>query len=348
MLVRNDNRLGFQRNLNYARLAGQGARYLYDRYTAPTSAPATSPYKVSSSKPSYSRGSRGRKKIPRKRKSKIKKIEKDIRSLRKYDKTGMGIHTHRKLASTNLTSSVNAQGWAILGNSATTGNYELALANLKYFDSSTNTLVTADAASGTYSRTVEFKSVGAHLEIRNNYQVPCDYTLYLCKIRDDSSLSASTCWTNGLANDQSNITALTQLGNYPTDYSSVNDIWNLSVSKKGRLLPGETVTASHYEKDISYDPSKTDSHALSYQRELKSFQFLLVIRGIIGHDTVQDEQTLLQAGVDVKSSETWVVQYNAGKTLNRFYTDNGMDTAFTNAGVATNQPVADNQSYSLA
>lgn len=289
------------------------------------------------------------KKRPRTKKGKtMRRIKSDIKSLKQSEHASLGQLTQRNLYSARLLCINNAQNILTASNPLTATGIENVLANMKFFDpANPSVLVTGSGAVGTYQRNVLLKTVSSKMLLRNNYQTDVDVKVYLAKVKDDTNLTVTTAWTNSVT-DGSNLTAATQLGQYPTDYNQVKDLYSLSVLCKASLSPGQSITCSHSEKDIEYDSATVDSHNLEYQREYKSFQFLVVITGALGHDTSINQQAHLQAGVDIEVKDTFVVKYNAGVNISYTHVVNNMDTAFTNAGVQSHQPIPDNIGYSIA
>lgn len=264
-------------------------------------------------------------------KSDIKKIKKQVRELKKYDDLGKGTHKSRWFEKTQITSADNAQLGSLITNGSHTTRLEAVITELKYYDPATGGLLEATTI-GPYQRDISFKSVTATVTGRNNFVTECNYKLYLCKVKTDTTTSVTSAWVAGLSN-QGSATGTSDLGCYPTDYSTVNDLWSLSVVSKGRLLPGQEFTYSHSEKNIRYDPSVTDTHTDPYQKSMKSFQFLCVIQGPVAHDSlVTGQVTYLGCGLDIINRFTYVIDYNAGTSLDTFKITNNLDTGFTNTG----------------
>lgn len=279
----------------------------------------------------------------------LKEIKHEIRNLKAYDRTGQGEHTHREIQSYSMKSAVNAQACLVVGEASYTWQLEQVIKNLKFFDpSNPSTLLTADLGAGTYARNIMFKSISSFIECRNNYKVPCDLDVYLCKVKDDTNNSPLIAWSAACA-DNGNLTNTQQLGQYPTDYNLVNDLWKLKLAHKGRLEAGESIKLFHGENDIEIDPATMDSHTLTYQKEWKSYCFLFIVKGVIGHDSVvATEQTLLPAGVDIYERNVYNIVYNAGAHLKRIHVVNNMDATFTTDGLLSNKPQSVNQIFSYA
>lgn len=252
------------------------------------------------------------------------------------------LHTsHQLSAADNVQNSIGYDGWSV-------ANMETALANLKYYDpSNPATLITADATVGGFNKQVHFKSLTTTLHIRNNYQSDCDLVVYLCKPRDDTSIQPTTAWSNG-ATDGANV-AITDTSLYPNDFKQFRDLWTAKRVQSSILSPGQTVKVSHSVKDIMYDPSTVDEHNLTYQKYYGNFVFLVLIKGVISHDSSLVTQRGLQAcGIDILRKRTAIVNYDAGIGLEYVHADTSGFNTPTNGFVQSHQPIPDNVSYSVA
>lgn len=278
--------------------------------------------------------------------TKLKKLARSVRKLAAHDRASLGTMTYR-LFSTGR-STVNpgrqtVQGFNVNGVST----FETVLGQLKFFNPATpGTLTTADGAAGTYQRNVRFESQHARLTCRNSYQTPMNIKIYLCHVKDDTSVAPADAWSTGVT-DGSNLADATYIGTYPSDVNMARDLWTWKVIKNVELKPGQSVSVSHTAKPCEYDPSLTDAHADVYQREYKAFAFVTVISGVMGHDTVvTNEQTNVAAGFDYELARSFKVTYQAGININYVYVNDSRDTTFTTSGV-TGALVTDNQTYSM-
>lgn len=270
--------------------------------------------------------------------TKIKNIERRIREL-------TSLHIFRKLNSGSIASASNgcAYGSFELNRAS---DIEESLANLRFFDpSAPGTLITANGATGTYSRNFEIKS-SFILKIKNNYQVPVTVRCWYFDIKADTNITPLVAFTDGLANvgSPSSTDPLT----FPSDSDMLSDLWKGKGASMWHLKPGEFKYVHLYAMPIMYDPATYDSHNTAYQRHNKSKAVLLRVEGDIGHDrTTSSLRGTLNAGVDWEGKHTYYIKYSSGgadlKTVN---ISNNLDT-FTDAGVVS-QVVADNQVYSSA
>lgn len=278
------------------------------------------------------------------RKGQYQALKKKVGELSKFMEQEQAIHIHRQRNTSRVTSSVNSITFAAYAEGGSIAHLEAAMASLRYFDPGTNALVTAAPTTGTYHRDI-IASVTNKILIRNNYQVPCKLRLYACRPKDDTSISATTAFSNGLT-DQGNPSATSPLV-FLTDSSQFNELWKIDQSKMVVLQPGQECIHSYHIKEFDYDFALGDSHSLSYQSKYNGFNYVIRLEGILGHDTAIDEQGTLQAAVDVQIDSTYKFRYDAGKDLEDYSVTDNSDT-FTNAGVVSNKPVSDNQQYSVA
>lgn len=281
----------------------------------------------------------------RKSRSGVKDCKKAIRKLQKQTDASTGTMVFRQHNASAIISSANLTNQGLYG-CLSTASIESALSNLKYYDPSTpGTLITASASSGTYQRNFLIEQAYMSLDIRNNYQSDVRVLVYLCKVKDDTDQTALQAWTAGIA-DGGNATAITQPNQYPTDYNLVKDLYSLKRLKDVQLRAGQHCSVSHCERNIEYDSSTVDTHNLSYQKEYKAFQFLVVVQGVIAHDGSLSQYGLIGAGVDIENKLRYKVVYNAGVNIDYIHLDNNLQT-FTNGAVQSNKPANTNQGWSL-
>lgn len=279
------------------------------------------------------------------KKGQYQSLKQKVNEIAKSLENERAVHVHRMRNTDKRLASVNAMA---LNNFTlfSTSVLETPCANLRYFDPGTNALVTADAASGTYAREIQVDKLYAKVIARNNYQVPCRYTAYVCVPKNDTSIAPTTFFTAGLA-DQGNPTNTSPLVHF-TDSRIMMENWKIAKSESKVLNPGEEcVIVWSVDKPFEYDFSNVDSHNLTYQRKYGAATLITRVEGVLGHDTVADEQGFLEAGVDLEVHRKIQYSYDAGKNLYDISISDTVDT-FTNGGVCSMQPVADNQGYSVA
>lgn len=287
-------------------------------------------------------------KIPRKSvKPFPKKIKSQIRELKRLSEADMGSHTHRRRTTGALVSAVD-QKVITSGEMQNLTILEGVISQLRYYDPTAPTnLVTGNGTTGSYQKEFLFKSSHHAITLRNNYQVGCHIRLYLVSSKVDTSIAANNAFTAGLADVGA--PASTSPLVFVSDSQQFKDLYKIVKSKMVYLKPGSSVTLSYNIKPFQYDPSLSDSHSLTYQKRFHDLQFMVDLLGAVGHDiTNSSEQTNIQAGVDWEVRSTWVVKYSAGASIEYLYVDDQADTAFTNSGVVSQMPIADNQTYSVS
>lgn len=278
---------------------------------------------------------------------KVRQLNKRVKKISKSLKSDQARHTHRRLDVQSIGS--NAGQVNNSGITATDFDFlEACVANLRYYNPATpGTLTTANAATGTYTRDIHFESIYHKLTVRNNYQTPCYVTIYSCTPKEDTNNTAPSWYSQGVA-DQTLSIATTSPLLYMSDIQQVTKAWNLKVVGKKRLEPGREMHAYHSSKPFNFNPDVVDVHSQSYQAKYRAHQFVLRVGGCIGHDTVAAEYLTQPAQVDTILERKAVITYDAGVNLDDYSEDNNASASFTNSGVVSNKPVADNQAFSTA
>lgn len=282
--------------------------------------------------------------------SSTKSLAKEVKSLKQAINSINSTHTYKWCFTSSLKSLIgrcNHTSWGFSSNAIETFS-----ANLRFYDpAAPATLVTADPNTGTYARDINFKNVYVKLLMRNNYQVPARVKVYLCKVKNDTNDAILTTYTNAITDQVINASvdetdALIHL----TDIERVKENWNIDCVVDKVLEPGQEATASHSTGSFAYDPSHLDQNSDIYQKRFKSFIFVVRVEGVLGHDTtVATEQSLLLAGVDTMLSYKSVIEYNSGGAdLDDIYIKEDRIQSFTNGGVASLKPIADNIAYSIS
>lgn len=280
------------------------------------------------------------------RKSFPKKINKQIKELKRLTESDMGTLIYRACVVGAGGVSVNTSGTATALD-VSVSNLETVLAQLRYYNPSVpGTLTTADGAAGTFQKDFLFNKLSMKVLFRNNYQIPCKVRIFVCQPKEDTSISPVTAFTNGLTDIGAPSSGAPNV--YLTDSVQFSDLWKIVASKKAVLEPGREVTISHSVKPFHYDPSLVDSHSQSYQNRFASTVIIYRLEGVLSHDSaVSTEHGTSQARLDIRSDVTYEVRYSAGADIKYLVLVNDMDTP-TNGFVCSNKPVADNQAYSVA
>lgn len=259
--------------------------------------------------------------------------------------TAVHIHRHRRSGRV-LISTVGQSNYQEFTCTGSLNGIESAAANLRYFDPGTNALVVADPTSGTYQRELCI-SITRRVQIRNNYQVPVYVQLWNCYPKDATSQSVASMFSSGLSDQMitpNTVSPLMQL----TDSLDLKNVWNCKMVVNRRLMPGQLAVGYGNNKMFEYTISTNDVHTLQYQKKQGGHIFFLRIVGEIQHDSGGlNEVGVGTAGVDWMCDAVVRFEYDAGKNLHEFSLDDTSASSFTGGGILSNNPVVDNQSYSV-
>lgn len=281
-----------------------------------------------------------------KRKTTVKSLDKRLKDVQCLLNASCGELVYRNRSTGSLTCSARVQNGLNLA-TFHQSYYEGVLQQLRYYDPTTpSTLVTADGATGSFSKDFCFTSNYAKLTLRNNYQVPVEISIYNCQCKTDTSIDPFTAWSNGLA-DTCNVSYSNDL-TYPTDSDQIVSLWNILKTTKKQLEPGESLVITHSVDKFDYDPAVADSQIETYRKEHKGFAFMIAITGVLGHDTSAAERTRLPAGVDYELDRVSKVKYDAGANIKYIYCVDNSASSFTNGGVVSLKPISDNLAYSVS
>jgi len=291
-----------------------------------------------------------KKKVYRKKpyKKAIPKMKRDIKALQSKAKDGESVLTHRFRSASKISCLTGQQTFSpVIAMPVST--LETVLGNMLYFNPATpGTLTSASGVSANYQRNYHFKSVYTKCLFRNNYQVPCKLTIYVSAIKADSSITVTSAYANGLADNPGTALSITSPLSYLTDSDQFLHIWKLVNTKTIVLQPGQEYVYSHSTGSFDYDPSVSDSHSSNFQKAYKAYSIDCRIEGLLGHDpTVLTEQGMLSAAVDTLVERTFKVVYDSGINLDYVIAIDSSTTSFTGSPVLSQQPTADNQSFSV-
>lgn len=281
------------------------------------------------------------------RSNRLSLLTKRVNNLTKSVSSDQAKHTHRRRDVLGVAGEIR-QASNTVADGTTTTLLEQVMAFLRYYDPATpGTLVTADAATGTYSRQIHFARISEKLTVRNNYQVPVMVKVYSCTPKVDTNSDPATFFSAGVTDQGASLSTSSPLLS-PTDIHNVTRNWNMKLAINQRLEPGREVHAYKYHKAFDYDPAVYDSHALQYQKKFGGHVFYFRITGCLGHDTAASEWTTIKGAIDTVLDRTFVMTYDAGVNLDDYSVDDNSSASFTNGGVVSNKPMADNQAYSQA
>lgn len=292
---------------------------------------------VSSSKLRLVGKSASKKKAPSKKssiKKRVSRIEKRLSNLTSKLK-------YREVETQASTSSNQQVYSGIIGNSIAV--CDRALARLRYYNPSVpGTLTTADGSTGTYDRT--FKIRGKMVRTyRNNSNFDQHVTWYVYVVKDDTSVSVGSAWSQGLT-DKSNTTFQSPFVD-PDDSEIVKSLYKKVKAEHRVVKPGDTFMCQHVAPWIEYNPSVMDTQTEAYQKVNQCYEMLCVVAGTI----VYSAASLTSAArgptqYNIETIEELTVLYNSGgPALKYIHVEDGRPS-FTD-DQQSNQPAPAVQSF---
>lgn len=286
----------------------------------------------------------GPKKAPNRRVPVNKKtLQKQINQLAKKVSLDKSTHTHRYAESSTVV--------ALIAQCDHTENYpvsntklEAYTDNLRFYDSSTNTLVNVDPTSLTASHDIRFKNIHSKIYIKNSYHVPARIKVYLCTNKVDTNGSVLDAYTAGLADQCTTAGADTEsILMYLNDIERVKEQFSLDCVVDKTLLSGDHCTAFHNTGPFNYDPSTIDTLAL-YMRQHKHFMWVIRIEADLCHDSAQAEIGRGNAKVDYEVQNKAEIEYNSGGLqLNDYSFNDQRNQSFTNSALTGCRQVPNNE-----
>lgn len=276
----------------------------------------------------------------------VRNVRKTVVELKRQVNQNLATHTHRTCETGRIyaPTNYNQQTVSAIAHAGQLSHLEAALGNLRFYDSSTNTIVTKDLTTLTAQQKIEIKNQRVWIEIKNSYDIPCIVHVYAMTPKIDTSNSASSYYTNGLT-DEAAPSSTSPLV-YPSDSINLRQAWAFKKHVKRVLQPGKTMKVSYNLGSYCYDNSLVDLHTLIYQKKLNGFNWLLRVHGVLGHDTTLDEQTLGGYGIDYRVGSTFKIEYNAGVKLDDISINDTSGT-ITNNFTTGVRPQSNNQSISV-
>lgn len=273
-------------------------------------------------------------------------LKKRVKRLEKQIKGNTSVLTY-KLDSAEAVKPAIAGALNGYRNVVYTADIESAIAQCRYFDpSNPGTLITGSLATPTYQQKIRI-AVYTKTVIKNSYMVPCVVTYGVLTPKQATSITPTTAWTNGLA-DQGNPTNTSYLLGM-SDSIQFKQLWSCMKWHSKQLMPGEQIVVIHNQPIFDYDPAYQDSESETYNRREKSAVVFYRVRGVLSHDTANAQIGIGQAGIDIHSRSTYKIYYNSGgASINTIVLSQGATSLFTNGAVTGMKDIPDNIAYSVA
>lgn len=268
-----------------------------------------------------------------------------IRKLEKFVAAQTSVRVCRNFFSTTINAAENDQN-ILEQQCPNVTTLQSCIDDLRFFNPSVpNTLITTDLQSATFPQNIAMNYY-CRITLKNNYISPVRVRVYLCKVKADTGISGLTAMTNGLADNPSGALVITDLSIRPRDSEQFKDLWSSKLVKSTILKAGQQCVSSHASGSFSLDPATLDSHTSAFQRKLKGAVFLIVVNGLLAHNTTGPDVGLEQVRLDVQRDFVIKAFYDSGGVdLHDIQIVNSLDTFATTPALSSHQPVAVNQGF---
>lgn len=251
----------------------------------------------------------------------LRKIAKRVNKMSCKINQGIGELIYRELYTRRITAPVKLQN--VTENSlCTTTVAENILSTLEYLDTSTpGALATVPGNSGTFSKKFCFERYRDKHQIRNNGIRPVRVTVYMCRVKADTTTSPANAWSQGIADVYQDPATMnnTHCLSYPTDSDVFTDQWKIHRKVSFVLQPGRQRTLAFALPRFVYDPAIADSHTDVYQKAFGGAAWLYVVEGLPTHDSTAPALISSNAGeIDILAERVVRVTYDAGANIKRY------------------------------
>ena len=82
----------------------------------------------------------------------------------------------------------------------------------------------------------------------------------------------------------------------------------------GKIMqPGQKAVVKSFCKNFKFEFALEDHHSFAYQKSMGGHVFEVRVQGILAHDSVLNEQSLGNSGVDMMITTFYKIKYDAGK-----------------------------------
>ena len=215
---------------------------------------------------------------------------------------------------------------------------QAAMANLRYYDPGTNALVTADAATGTYSRDI-MVSIYRRLTFHNTRVFPVHIQVFSCFPKDATDQSPNQAYLSGLA-DQGASAAASPL-TYVSDSKDLSNIWDIRKVCDKTLQAGQSMVCKAVTSTFPFTIATNDVQTLPWQRKQGGHSWFVRINGPFSHESGTSAIGMMDSAADYISDVVYKFTYDAGKDLHDISVEDNSPT-FLAGGVISQKPTAAN------
>lgn len=222
---------------------------------------------------------------PRKRARKKMKtsLKKRVSALERETKLTEANKIVRENSFTQLSTDINACAyyWDLLWHAST---IEAQINDLKMVNPADSSVDDVNIANLATNHKLNLKNIFFSMVVRNNGTIPVNVSVYSLKCKSDTALDPIQLMdAEDATMDVS--TASTNSMMFPSDFSSLNDIYTILKTDKFRLRSGDEMKVVLTAKDYIYDPEGHDAKGSPTIRD-GDLGFLVRLEGVLAHGSV--------------------------------------------------------------
>lgn len=194
---------------------------------------------------------------------------------------------------------------------------QAVIAQMRFYDATTNSYLQKDPELK--STRLKFTNIMSKMTLKNNYTVPVNVAVYVCRVNSDDANTPSVAFGNAVADQVTFITnpaATAAESNhiYPSELSMFKKQWKIIQTKKRMLLNGQSMNVSAMLKDLTYSADWFDEFTIIDSRKIKATTFFVRVTGVLGHENVTPISKVgsVEGSVDVQTKFYATMRYNGG------------------------------------
>jgi len=240
----------------------------------------------------------------------ISKIARDVKQLKRKERCAITTFTQKNRTHSSCIPTAIMEASYVSQSMNSIANLEAVIDAVRFFNASVpGTPIVADLSAIGYQSSVDFVKSYCDITARNNYSVPVNVSLYIVKVKKDTSIAPITAMINGAA-DQTNNTILNTMM-YPSDIHDFKDLYHIVKSKSKLLQPGQELTLGHGFPKFKYDISLSDSQTSTYQKYFHGSLMMVRVHGVVSHGSTSGVTTG-RCGVDIQFDRIYKIEYEGG------------------------------------
>lgn len=243
-------------------------------------------------------------------------------------------HTRRVFFTAIITPPGNNKSICEVFGGLTKDDVQNALTVLRFYDPSTNTLVTKDVGSlANYPGEIMFRRVAMNMRLYNPASSPAECNITIVRCKGDTSIDPVEAWRIGLTDHAVGAGFTPAISDWHMKYNEsplFRTDWSVVSSKTVTLFPGQSHNVGYSVPGFTFHEPTTTEENTTYTPDHKSFAVIVRVRGHCGVYTtnavpnVLDRSVVVFGGrpiVHVSGHVTYKLQYDAGTKLSDYSRD---------------------------